>query len=117
MTSDPRYNGVASSSQREDIFKKYMSSRTKVSNGHTSNENADEAKRSADEDRKARQAASLREREEKVRKDRAVLDRVAGRGKEEAAREESHREYLNLLIDAVRDPDVGPCWAVHIALY
>jgi sRNA-binding protein len=67
----------------------------------------EEAKRKAAEDRKAKQAASLREREEKVRRDKLALERATGKSRADAGREGSEREFKTLLIDAVRDHDVS----------
>lgn len=106
FSSDPRYTAVASSSQREEIFKKYMATRPKPATEaqiRDSNAEEEDRRKAAAEEKKAKQQASLREREEKVRKEKAALDRAAGRVRAEAGREESTREYKNLLIDAVRD--------------
>lgn len=106
FSADPRYSAVASSSQREEIFKKYMATRPKpASNAQLCDSQAEEEDRrkAAAEERKAKQQASLREREEKVKREKAALERAAGRVRNEVGREESTREYKNLLIDAVRD--------------
>ena len=66
----------------------------------------EEAKRKAAEERKAKQAASLKEREDKVKQDKTALERAAGKSRVEAGREESGRAYKALLIDAVRDHEV-----------
>lgn len=109
LSKDPRYALVASSSQREEVFKRFVKQRAEVAANQNGENKADqeEATRKAAGDRKARQAASLREREEKVRREREAQDRLAGRSRAEAGREESEREYKNLLIDAVRDHEVG----------
>ena len=108
FANDPRYGAIASSSQREEAFKKFQEKRSKdaMTEAEAAKEDPEESKRKAAEERKARQAASLKEREEKVRKEREVLDRAAGRSRAEAGREESEREYRSLLIDAVRDHEV-----------
>ena len=67
----------------------------------------EEAKRKAAEERKAKQAASIREREEKVKKEKAALDRAAARSRADAGRDESERAFKSLLIDAVRDHGVS----------
>lgn len=106
FSSDPRYSAVASSSQREEIFKKYMQTRPKpATEAQIRDAKAEEEdrKKAAAEEKRAKQQASLKEREEKVRREKAALDRTAGRVRAEAGREESTREYKNLLIDAVRD--------------
>ena len=109
LSKDPRYGLVASSSQREEVFKRFIKQRAEaaVSQSAESKVDPEEVARRAAEDRKTRQAASLREREEKVRREREAQDRLAGRSRAEAGREESEREYKNLLIDAVRDHEVG----------
>lgn len=105
LSKDPRYGVVASSSQREEVFKRFIKQRADAAASQSAESKVDpeEGARKAAEDRKARQAASLKEREEKVRREREAQDRLAGRSKAEAGREESEREYKNLLIDAVRD--------------
>lgn len=106
FSSDPRYTAVASSSQREEIFKKYMATRPKPATEaqiRDSKAEEEDRRKAAAQEKKAKQEASLREREEKVRREKAVLDRTAGRVRAEAGREESTREYKTLLIDAVRD--------------
>lgn len=106
FSADPRYTAVASSSQREEIFKKYLASRPKpATEAQIKDAEAEEAdrKKAAAAEKRAKQEASLKEREEKVRKEKAALDRTAGRVRTEAGREEWIREFKNLLIDAVRD--------------
>lgn len=103
FASDPRYNAVASSSQREELFKKYLAKRAAQPATSRQPEDPEEAKRRAAEERKAKQAASLKEREEKVRREKEALERAAGRSRATASKEEAEREYKSLLIDAVRD--------------
>jgi len=109
LSSDPRYAAVASSSQREEIFSKFMLSRPKPATDaqiQDSNAEEEDRRKAAAEAKRLKQQASLREREEKVRKEKAALDRTAGRVRAEAGREESTREYKNLLIDAIHDHKV-----------
>lgn len=102
FSQDPRYSSVASSSQKEELFNKYVASQSAASaNGHAE---SDEAEANA---RKARQEASLREREAAVRKEKAALEQATERGKAAATRADDERDFRTLLIDAVRDPHVS----------
>ncbi|CAD6581997.1 MAG: hypothetical protein CYPHOPRED_001762 [Cyphobasidiales sp. Tagirdzhanova-0007] len=108
VSTDPRYHSIESSSAREEAFNKYMDKRaTSVTQSDTLD--TEEAKRKAAEERKAKQAASIREREEKVKKEKAALDRAAARSRADAGRDESERAFKSLLIDAVRDH--GALWS------
>lgn len=119
LASDPRYSLIASSSQREEAFKKFQTGRASAAMAvsNTAGEQEEQKKHRAEqaEERKRRQAASLREREEKVRREREALDKAAGRSRAEAGREESEREYRSLLIDAVRDHEVRVSFALAFA--
>ena len=59
------------------------------------------------EDKKAREAASLRERENQVRRERERNEREAGKSRLGADREDSERRLRTLYIDAVRDHEVS----------
>ena len=58
------------------------------------------------EDKAARAAASLREREERVRADKARAERSANVARGNLGKEEAERDFAQLLIDAVRDHKV-----------
>jgi transcription elongation regulator 1 len=65
--------------------------------------NVDILKGESKNDRAARAASSLREREEQVRIDRARISKSTQHAKGTLGREESEREFTSLLIDVVRD--------------
>ncbi|GAA6063682.1 hypothetical protein JCM10212_003349 [Sporobolomyces blumeae] len=109
--SDPRYAAVNSSSLREQLFKKHLSS---LSNGSRSSGNGSSSATPAPnptsassttskEDRAARAAASLKEREERVRMEKMRSERSANQARGHLGKEEAEREFGQLLIDAVRD--------------
>ncbi|WVQ72531.1 hypothetical protein IAR50_002088 [Cryptococcus sp. DSM 104548] len=57
-------------------------------------------------ERKAKAEASLREREAKVRDDKARMEREMNKSKVGAGREEAERLFGSLLVDAIRDHEV-----------
>ncbi|GAA6013926.1 hypothetical protein JCM10207_000168 [Rhodosporidiobolus poonsookiae] len=103
--SDPRYAAVNSSSLREQLFTKHLSSLASGSRPSASSApSAPAAKpQPTKEDKAARAAASLREREEKVRAEKMQAERQAVRARGNLGKEEAEREFAQLLVDAVRD--------------
>ncbi|BGP15676.1 hypothetical protein JCM10213v2_003665 [Rhodosporidiobolus nylandii] len=102
--SDPRYVAVVSSSLREQLFTKHLSSLASGSRPAPSASSAAPSKsQPAKEDKAARAAASLKEREEKVRMEKMRQDREAQRARGNLGKEEAEREFGQLLVDAVRD--------------
>ncbi|GAA5838206.1 hypothetical protein JCM9279_004156 [Rhodotorula babjevae] len=100
--SDSRYNAVASSSQREQLFGKHLKALSSgVPRPSTSMTSTSAAP--IKEDKAARAAASLREREERVRADKARAERSANVARGNLGKEEAERDFAQLLIDAVRD--------------
>lgn len=117
LKGEQRYEAVGSSSLREEIW-------TRWSHKVRDDVAAAAATGPADEERKARerkerQEASLRAREEQVRRDKDAIARDAGRSRLNLGREESEREYRTLLVDAVRDHtvrrDFSASWTVLIS--
>jgi transcription elongation regulator 1 len=109
FVNDPRYSLIKSSSYREELFTKFLESGHKPSEPSPAPPASDTSTPEPAQkhlDKAARQAASLREREEKARRDRERIERMAGRSRMEAGREEAEREFRTLLIDAVRDHEV-----------
>ncbi|KAF8586990.1 hypothetical protein K439DRAFT_1408071 [Ramaria rubella] len=111
---DPRYDAVGSSSLREELFATYVKTvRETVDSGNiptppkdvdsTRDDHAD-ADAARRKQRAERAERGLREREEKVRRDRAGLERELGRTRGAVGREEGEREFMTLLTDAIRDP-------------
>ncbi|GAA5990836.1 hypothetical protein JCM10908_000039 [Rhodotorula pacifica] len=109
--SDPRYAAVNSSSLREQLFEKHLaslgasaSSRPTASTSYTVGSTSKTgAGTTSKEDKAARAAASLREREEKVRAEKMKNARSAERARGHLGKEEAEREFAQLLVDAVRD--------------
>jgi transcription elongation regulator 1 len=110
FASDSRYGAINSSSYREELFTKFLESpRHQPSEPQPSPSADNKPAPQSDQktlDKAARQAASLREREEKARRDRERIERMAGRSRMEAGREEAEREFRTLLIDAVYSHEV-----------
>ncbi|GAA5965583.1 hypothetical protein JCM3765_004742 [Sporobolomyces pararoseus] len=114
--SDPRYAAVNSSSLREQLFNKHLSSLSSSSRPTASTSTSTStttSKTTSKEDRAARAAASLKEREEKVRLEKDKAERNAQQARGHLGKEEAERDFGQLLIDAVRDhkahfEDVSP---------
>ncbi|KAF8522886.1 hypothetical protein BU17DRAFT_75079 [Hysterangium stoloniferum] len=111
-SKDPRYDAVNSSSLREELFGTYIKTLAQTTLEFSKSNQEDEQK-TADQDqdqvdydarKKERAERSLREREEKIRRERAGLEREIGRTRGALGREEGEREFTTLLTDAVRDP-------------
>lgn len=68
---------------------------------------ADKTATTSKEDKATRAAASLREREERVRLEKSKMDRNAQQARGHLGKEEAEREFGQLLIDAVRDHKVS----------
>ncbi|GAA5941470.1 hypothetical protein JCM3775_004934 [Rhodotorula graminis] len=100
--SDPRYSAVASSSLREQLFDKHLAALSSGGNRPSTSTSAPSAP-ALKEDKAARAAASLREREERVRADKARAERSANVARSNLGKDEAEREFAQLLIDAVRD--------------
>ncbi|GAA5968989.1 hypothetical protein JCM11641_000802 [Rhodosporidiobolus odoratus] len=103
--NDPRYVAVNSSSLREQLFGKHLSSLASGSRPPPPSASAASSTKPqpTKEDKAARAAASLKEREEKVRMDKMKQDRDAQRARGNLGKEEAEREFGQLLVDAVRD--------------
>lgn len=113
-SKDPRYDAVGSPSLREELFATYIKTmggpsrdpptQTDKSVRTTRKEQGDgeaDADADADASRKKRRAErserGLREREEKVRRERAGLERELGRTRGAVGREEGEREFMYVL--------------------
>jgi transcription elongation regulator 1 len=92
---------VGSSSLREELFKSF---RGKIASSSAPTE--DPAAKRARE-KKEREAASLREREAKVRDEQFKVTMDVNKSRAGAGKEEAERLFGSLLVDAVRD-DVSP---------
>ncbi|SCZ93800.1 BZ3500_MvSof-1268-A1-R1_Chr6-3g08893 [Microbotryum saponariae] len=110
FAKDARYGGVASASQREGLFEAHRKLLGQGSNGASSSKGAPASTSTSTtkptltkEERAARAAASLREREEQVRAEKERTSRQARAAKGNLGREEGEREFGTLLVDQVRD--------------
>lgn len=112
--SDARYGAVNSSSLRESLFKKHLaglgkSGGTAAPTQATSNVAASashQPKTLSKEERAARAAASLREREEQVRAEKERMNRSTNFAKGQLGREEGERDFTTLLVDKITDHEV-----------
>lgn len=102
LSSDPRYLAVASSSQRESLYNAFRSAPSSSSSTAPS-----DAHPVIDpQDKVARAAASLRDREQKVREEQYRSGRNLQAARGALGREEGEREFGVLLVDTVRDHNV-----------
>ncbi|BGP47585.1 hypothetical protein JCM10450v2_003448 [Rhodotorula kratochvilovae] len=111
--SNPRYTAVVSSSQREQLFGKHLAALSSGALPPASSSSSSSKPAPTKEDKAARAAASLREREERVRAEKARAERSANVARGNLGKEEAEREFGQLLVDAVRDhkarfEDVAP---------
>ncbi|KAK0468346.1 Hsp90 protein-domain-containing protein, partial [Desarmillaria tabescens] len=112
LTRDPRYDAVGSSSLREELFNTFQKAREK-GRGETAAtvENPpDNTKIDADIDeserRRLRKEKAVKEREEKVRIERGIVEANIGRSRNELNKEEGQRDFKTLLTDAIREPQI-----------
>lgn len=103
LSSDPRYDAVGSSTLREELFQSHIRKLASSSTGETA-EQAAERKLA---ERKAKQEASLRERQQAVGIQKEQVEKDVGRSKKGAGREEGERVFGSLLVDQVRDHEVS----------
>lgn len=103
ISSDVRYDAVGSSSLRAELFDNYLK---KLGSEPAAPETAEEAAERKLRERKERQAASLREREGKVRAEQAQVSEAVDKSRAGAGREEAERLYGSLLVDVVRSHDM-----------
>lgn len=101
FVSDPRYDAVPSSSLRESLFVAHLAS---LASGSSSSAAANVLSKA---EKAAKAAASLKEREEQVRSEQQRSSRNATMARGAMGREEGQREFMSMLIDAVRDHEVS----------
>lgn len=104
LSSDARYDAVGSSSLREELFQSYI---RKLASSSTA-ETPEQASERRLAERKAKQEASLRERQSQVNQERERVEKDVGRSKKGAGREEGERLFGSLLVDQVKDHEVCP---------
>lgn len=136
LTADPRYDAVGSSSLREELFNTYIKasaseqSSKPQSTGSTIQPAAEEDEEEREWRRKERKERAIKEREEKVKVERAKLEADIDRSKLGLTKEEGELELRcfhlhsdirclalltadrmlclrrTMLVDAIRDPQV-----------
>lgn len=104
--NDSRYTAVNSSSLREQLFNKHVSAFASGSSSAPSGSTNSGKPAPSKEDKAARAAASLREREERVRQEKMRAERNTNLARGNLGKEEAEREFGQLLVDAVRDHKV-----------
>ncbi len=105
VSSDPRYDAVGSSSLREELYAGYI---RKLASTNAQPETAEEATERKLKERKEREAASLRERQAKINQVQEQVTKDMSKSRAGAGREEAERLFGSLLVDQVRDHEVGP---------
>ncbi|CEH14239.1 Transcription factor CA150 [Ceraceosorus bombacis] len=100
LDTDARYEAVASSSRRADLFVKWV--RGELSNAGREKGQTKESEESATKKRDA--ATALREREDRVRRERAKMEQQNQRTIQATSHEESVVAFSQLLVDAVTNP-------------
>lgn len=99
LTRDPRYDAVGSSSLREELFKTFQKAQEKGrgEKAATIEDSPDNGKMDADIDenerRRLRKEKAVREREEKVRIERGIVEANIGRSRNELNKEEGERNF------------------------
>ncbi|KAL0949962.1 hypothetical protein HGRIS_009982 [Hohenbuehelia grisea] len=108
LTHDPRYDAVGSSSLREELFNTFLKAGPTLAAPNTAEpgldspavtEEVDEA-----EKEKKRKERAVKEREEQVREKRSKVEAEIGRSKMGLSREEGERDFMSMLVDAIREP-------------
>lgn len=103
LTSDPRYDAVGSSSLREELFNTYVRKLASSSSLHKKDETPEEAAERKLRERKEKEAASLRARQQKVGAEQEKVQSEVEKGRRGAGREEGERLFGSLLVDQIRD--------------
>jgi transcription elongation regulator 1 len=104
ISTDPRYDAVGSSSLRGESFAGYT---RQLASTSAQPESAEEAAESRVRDRKAKEEASLRERQAKIMDVQQQVTKDMSKSRAGAGREEAERLFGSLLVDQVRDHKVG----------
>lgn len=104
ISTDPRYDAVGSSSLREEYFTAYI---RKLASTSATTETPEEAAERKTKERKAKEEASLRDRQAKVVQVQQQVTKDMSKSRAGAGREEAERLFGSLLVDQVRDHEVG----------
>ncbi len=78
-----------------------------ASSSSNAEETAEQAAERKSKERKEREAASLKEREAKVKTEQMKVSMENNKSRVGAGREEAERLFGSLLVDTIRDHDVG----------
>ena len=105
ISKDSRYDVVGSSSLREELFGTFV--KNLVSTSSLANETVEETAERKMKERKEKAEASLKGREAKVRDEKERVGKEVGKSRAGAGREEGERLFGSLLVDQVRDHEVG----------
>lgn len=92
LASDPRYTAIASSSRREDLYKKWLLKASAENPAITSTQD--------------KSSVALHNRQAKVQASLAKINAVNDRSRSALGREEADLHFRTLLIDKVHDPSV-----------
>jgi hypothetical protein len=106
MISDPRYDAVGSSSLRAELFQRHVKNLS-VQADTSQTETPEQAAAKKARERKEKAQASLRERQQAVQGEKMRLERDLQRSKYGAGKEDGEREFGSLLLQAVREHNVG----------
>lgn len=104
VASDPRYDAVGSSSLRQELFDTHLK---KLASSSAVSETPEQAAERKVKERKAREEASLRDRQAKVQQEQDRVMQEANKSRAGAGREEGERVFGSLLVDQVRSHDVS----------
>ena len=106
ISNDARYDAVGSSSLREELFAGYIRKLASTSAAQQS-ESTEEAAERKRQERKEKEEASLRERQARVSEVQQQVTKDMSKSRAGAGREEAERLFGSLLVDQVRDHEVG----------
>jgi uncharacterized membrane protein len=110
IASDARYDAVGSSSLRQELFETHVK---KLASSSAVPETAEEAGARKVRERKAKEEASLKERQARVQQEQEKVTQEANKSRAGAGREEGERLFGSLLVDQVRSHDVSEALPVR----
>lgn len=112
IRDDSRYKNLESSSEKEEIFKGFLSqvitssSKSENSSSDTKQENHP-PEDSKDREKRERAMASLKEREDEVRKLKSTQEEEREKERDKHKHKEAVETFTALLMDLIRSPDVS----------
>ena len=110
ISTDPRYDAIGSSSLREEYFAGYI---RKLASTSAQAESAEDAAERRLKEKKAREEASLRQRQAKIVEVQHQVTKDMSKSRAGAGREEAERLFGSLLVDQVRDHEVSRRFSVE----